>query len=286
MKKLLLLIFLFVSSITIGQGRVMLAWNPSTDNVGVAGYCVWVNGERHDSTEMTQYEFDFEAGDYLLTVSAYDAAGNESEQSQGLSVNIADVTIPAIPDLISVEYLANAVKVSWLKSTDNVGVAGYYVYVNGNRFASTTDNYYEFSNTIPNSEYKISISAYDDAGNESERSSEFDIKFPGDDLAMRVYPNPNSRGIFTVLFEGGTIKDNSVIQMIDMLGKIVYERQIIAGPTPYEQNFDLRNLLVEGTYAVVLMVNGKRVIYSYLIVTKPRVYTSKYLLEYLDIQKE
>ena len=88
------------------------------------------------------------------------------------------------------------------------------------------------------------------------------------------------------LFEGGTIKDNSVIQMIDMLGKIVYERQIIAGPTPYEQNFDLRNLLVEGTYAVVLMVNGKRAIHSYLVVTKPRVYTSKYLLEYLDIQKE
>ena len=286
MRKLLLIVLLFISYLSIGQGRITLAWNPSTDNVGVAGYCVWVDGERFDSTEVTQYTFDFEAGDYILTVSAYDAAGNESEQSEQFPVSIADVTVPAIPDLISVEYLGDIVKVSWLKSTDNVGIAGYYLYVNGTRFASTQDNYYEFSNTIPESEYKISVSAFDDAGNESERTSEFDIKFPGDDLKMRAYPNPNSRGIFTLRFEGGTIKDNSVIEIIDMVGKILYERQIIAGPTPYEQNFDLRNLLVEGTYAVVLLVNGERALHTYLIVTKPRVYTSKYLLEYLDIEKK
>jgi len=287
MKKLLLILsLLFVSYFTFEQGRVILAWNPSTDNVGVAGYTVWVDGERYDSTENTQYEFNFEAGEYLLTVSAYDAAGNESAQSEPFPITIPDITIPTVPDLMSVEYLEGVVKVSWLKSTDNVGVAGYYVYVNGTRYASTTDNYYEFKNTIPNSEYKISISAYDNAGNESKRSSEFDIKFPGDNLMMRTYPNPISRGYFKVDFDGGVIKENSSIQIVDMLGRILYERQVSAGNTPHTEEFDLGDDLIEGTYAVVLMVNGKRSLHAYIIVTKPRIYSSKYLLEYLDIQKE
>jgi len=286
MKKLLILVLLFMSYLSIGQGRAILAWNPSTDNVGVAGYCVWVDGERYDSTENTQYEFNLEAGEYLLTVSAYDAAGNESAQSEIFTLTIPDVTIPAIPELISVQYLEDAVKVSWIKSTDNVGVAGYYVYVNGNRFASTTDNFYEFRNTIPDSEYKISISAYDDAGNESKRSAEFDLKFPGDDLRMRIYPNPISRGYFKVEFEGGVIKDNSTIQIVDMVGRILFERQVFAGNTPHVEEFNLGDDLMEGTYAVVLMVNGKRSLHAYIIVTKPRVYTSKYLLEYLKIQKD
>ena len=81
MKRLLFLIFLLMISLSVfGQGSLQLSWNPSTDNVGVAGYVVWIDGVRHDSTEVTQYEFHFEAGVYLLTVSAYDAAGNESAQ--------------------------------------------------------------------------------------------------------------------------------------------------------------------------------------------------------------
>jgi len=284
MKKLLTILLLFISFLSFGQERIKLIWSPSTDNVGVAGYCVWVDGERWDSTEINEYVIDLPAGTFILTVSAYDAAGNESAQSEEFPVTILDVTTPAIPELISIQYLEDAVKVSWLKSIDNVGVAGYYLYVNGNRFASTTDNYYEFRNIIPDSEYKLSISAYDNAGNESEKTTEFDIRFPDDNLVMKVYPNPVTKGIFKVLFDGGIIKENSTIQILGLDGKILFERLVPAGLTPYEMDFNLEYLFGEGIYGIVFLVNGKRVLNAFLVVSKPRYYSTKLLLEMLELE--
>jgi len=284
MKKLLTILLLFISFLSFGQERIKLIWSPSTDNVGVAGYCVWVDGERWDSTEINEYVIDLPAGTFILTVSAYDAAGNESAQSEEFPVTILDVTTPAIPELISIQYIEDAVKVSWLKSTDNVGVAGYYLYVNGNRFASTTDNYYEFRNIIPDSEYKLSISAYDNAGNESEKTTEFDIRFPDDNLVMKVYPNPVTKGIFRVLFDGGIIKENSTIQILGLDGKILFERLVPAGLTPYEMDFNLEYLFGEGIYGIVFLVNGKRVLNAFLVVSKPRYYSTKLLLEMLELE--
>ena len=260
---------------SFGQGRITLTWNPSTDNVGVAGYCVWVDGERFDSTEVTQYTFDFEAGYYILTVSAYDAAGNESAQSEPLPITIPDITIPAVPELISVEYLEDAVKVTWLKSSDNVGIAGYYIYINGKKYASTTDNYYEFKNIPPDSEYRISISAYDEAGNESMKSADFLIKIPVDDLTMVIYPNPVKYGRFKLLFDNGEIKDNSSIRIISMDGKILVERNLENGlSVPHEEEFHLSNGMTAGMYVVVLHRNNKRVLYSYLSIVNASVLTN------------
>jgi len=263
---------------SIGQGSVILTWNPSTDNVGVAGYCVWVDAVRWDSTEITQYKFDLEAGEYDLTVSAYDAAGNESAQSEPFPITITDITVPDIPNLMSIEYLEDVVKISWLKSTDNVGVVGYYIYVNGSRYASTTDNFYEFKNISPDSEYRISISAYDEAGNESKRTSEFNIKIPVDDLTMVIYPNPVKYGRFKILLDNGKIKDNSCIKIISIDGKILVERDLNNGVTvPHEEEFYLSNGMTAGMYVVILYTNNKKVLYSYLSIVNASVLT-KYII--------
>lgn len=281
MKRLLYLILLLMVSFSgIGQGTLNLSWNPSTDNVGVAGYVVWVDGERYDSTEVTQYEFHFEAGVFQLTVSAYDAAGNESAQSTPLQVTVPDVTVPDVPQLLAVNYLETAATVFWQESGDNMGVAGYNVWVDDVFIGSTSTNEYKIENMIPDKEYRFSVSAYDNAGNESQRTSEFLIKIPVDKLTMKVYPNPVKHGRFNVLLENGEIKNNSRIQVIAIDGKILVERNLEDGLTaPYEEEFDLSSVLTSGLYVVVLYVGNTRALYSYLTVTNAPTYTTKYVPE-------
>ena len=96
-----LLSFLFLK----GQESIQLRWNPSTDNVGVTGYNVWMNAEYYGTVNDTSFIFtDLTVGTYLLAVSAFDAAGNESALSETLMVNIDDITPPSIPDSLMIVY--------------------------------------------------------------------------------------------------------------------------------------------------------------------------------------
>jgi hypothetical protein len=70
--------------------NVALTWNPSTDNVGVAGYTVYRNGAALGTTagSTTAYTDTTAAASttYSYAVDAFDAAGNHSAQSTALSV--------------------------------------------------------------------------------------------------------------------------------------------------------------------------------------------------------
>ena len=106
MKKLMLILVLLFSLLTLNaQESIQLRWSPTTDNVGVTGYNVWMNAVYYGTTSDTFFIFnDMEVGDYLLAVSAFDAAGNESALSEQLMVNIDDVTAPSIPDSLMIVY--------------------------------------------------------------------------------------------------------------------------------------------------------------------------------------
>ena len=64
-----------------------LAWSPSTDNVGVAGYRVYRDGVQVGTTAGTTFtDTGLSASTrYTYTVAAYDAAGNVSAQSGGVT---------------------------------------------------------------------------------------------------------------------------------------------------------------------------------------------------------
>lgn len=274
MRKLLLFALILMSVLSFSQSPVSLAWNPSTDNVGVAGYCVWINGERYDSTEFTQYDFPvFEAGEYWLSVSAYDAAGNESAQSVPFHITINDVTRPNVPEIITVEYQLKSATVTWMEPVDNVGIAGYNIYLDGVFLESTRNNQIELNDLTPEEEYRLSISAYDEAGNESFKSSEFLIVLPVDELVMSVYPNP-SNGNFIVKFSDGKIKENSMIQIISLNGQIIYQQPILYVITPYVEELNLTSILDEGSYVISLIENNVRTQSLRLIITKNPFYQS------------
>src|SRR5262249_57801493 len=64
----------------IGQTSATLSWSPSTDNVGVTGYRVYLNGGLVTTALTTSYLYSgLSCGTgYTLGVAAVDAAGNTS----------------------------------------------------------------------------------------------------------------------------------------------------------------------------------------------------------------
>jgi len=77
-----------------GGGTVILSWQPSTDNIGVAGYQVYRDGAEALAVTGTSASFsNVPTGTYTYGVAAFDAAGNESAPAQ-ISVVVKPVETP------------------------------------------------------------------------------------------------------------------------------------------------------------------------------------------------
>src|SRR5437667_2239137 len=74
-----------------------LSWSPATDNVGVTGYRVYVNGTLLLSSSSTSVQVTelLAGGTRSFTVAAFDAAGNVSAPSAPLSVTTPSLTTSA-----------------------------------------------------------------------------------------------------------------------------------------------------------------------------------------------
>ncbi|MCW2810312.1 MAG: hypothetical protein JWP61_770, partial [Friedmanniella sp.] len=69
--------------------RLSLTWLPASDNVGVVGYRLWLNGFAVASTVDTRAEvrwFNDDTGQHVVQVKAVDAAGNQSPSSTSVVV--------------------------------------------------------------------------------------------------------------------------------------------------------------------------------------------------------
>ena len=158
---------------------VDLAWIASTDNVGVAGYGIYVNGSLVATTVTTSFTLTgLSCGSsYTFAVDAYDKRGNRSEKatftgSTGACPPVADTQPPTPPGgFKATSATATSMTVAWTASTDNVGVAGYDVY-NGSATAGTTPSTsYTVSGLSCGVTYTLAVDAYDKAGNHSSRAS-------------------------------------------------------------------------------------------------------------------
>jgi glucuronoarabinoxylan endo-1,4-beta-xylanase len=82
-----------------------------------------------------------------------------------------DTLAPSIPSGVYLkESSTNSLTLSWSSSTDSFGVAGYRIYVDGVLAGSTGDTLFVISGLLPNISYKVELTAFDKAGNESEKS--------------------------------------------------------------------------------------------------------------------
>jgi chitodextrinase len=93
----------------------------------------------------------------------------------------ADTQAPSVPAGVNANVInATQVNLSWQAASDNVGVAGYTIYRDGNVLTTvvgSTLNYSDFS-AMPTTTYAYSVDAYDLAGNHSAQSSPVSVTTP------------------------------------------------------------------------------------------------------------
>ena len=165
----------------IGAEGFVVSWQSSTDNVAVTGYNVFLNGIKTANSPVAATTNTF-AGlapntGYSVTVSALDAAGNESAQSNTLSVTTLtppDVTPPSVPaGLTASSITLTGFVLNWQPSTDNVGVTGYNVFQNGIKINGTpvTGTSFTLTGLAAGTTYSMTVVAIDAAGNMSVSSN-------------------------------------------------------------------------------------------------------------------
>ncbi|WP_062056792.1 CAP domain-containing protein [Aquimarina longa] len=83
-----------------------------------------------------------------------------------------DVVAPSAPANLTITNVSHAeANIKWDVSTDNVGVAGYKVYVNGIENVTVATTTASLKNLTPETAYEVYVTAYDKAGNVSEIST-------------------------------------------------------------------------------------------------------------------
>ncbi|WP_394835444.1 PQQ-dependent sugar dehydrogenase [Pendulispora rubella] len=167
---------------------ITLAWDPSTDNVGVTAYDIGNDGQKFgEVTGNPPPATKTLTGlrpktTYRLTVFGRDAAGNVSQASNQVNVTTpptSDTTPPTAPGNLSSSDVTNtSVKLSWTASTDNVGVTGYDIYANNAPLIQDLppSTSYTVTNLAANTEYSFSVRAKDDGNNVSNASNTVTVR--------------------------------------------------------------------------------------------------------------
>jgi chitodextrinase len=179
-----------LTSPTQTSSSIDLTWTASTDNVGVVGYDVYSNstviasssGNAITLTNLTPSTM------YTLSVRARDAANLSSNASTAIQVSTlaaVDNIPPSVPaGLVSSSVTHNSYSLAWTASTDNVGVTGYQVKINGVENPTIlTSTTYSATGLSPLTLYAVQVRAKDAVGNWSAYSNVLNITtLPGPDL--------------------------------------------------------------------------------------------------------
>ncbi|WP_083189155.1 glycosyl hydrolase family 18 protein [Paenibacillus sp. KS1] len=167
-----------VTASNVTSNSVTLNWTASTDNVGVTGYDVYNGSILAGSSTTTSYTVTGlnASTAYTFTVTAKDAAGNVSAASSPVNVTTSAVIIDTEPptapaNLTASTVTTNSVSLSWIASTDNIGVTGYDIYNGTSLTGSSTTTSYTVTGLTANTAYTFTVKAKDAAGNVSAASN-------------------------------------------------------------------------------------------------------------------
>ena len=173
------------------QTAVVMAWSPSTDNVGVVGYGVFQGASKvADVSEPTVAISGLACGStYSYLVDAVDAAGNRSLLGNAYAATSAcgDSTPPSAPSaLAQTGKTPTSISLGWTAANDDVGVVGYRVTVGGAPRMSVTQTNATLTGLECDKSYAVGVDAYDAAGN---RSAAADLT-AGTDACLAAPPAP------------------------------------------------------------------------------------------------
>ena len=167
-----------VRSVETTESGTKIMWAGSLDNVATSGYHIYVNGEKVNAVPTAETEYvltGLKSGTtYTVQVTAVDAAGNESETSEAMEFTTMapaqDTETPTVPGDVKVKNVTkNSAVILWTASSDNTKVAGYNVFVAGEKKNTSLviDTQYVLSELSADTVYTVEVQAVDEAGNTS-----------------------------------------------------------------------------------------------------------------------
>jgi alpha-tubulin suppressor-like RCC1 family protein/chitodextrinase len=164
---------LVASAVTASTFTV--SWSPSTDNVGVTGYEVFLGGVSQGTVTTTTKTFSGlqPSTVYSVTVRARDAVPNWSAQSAPLSVTTtSDSIAPTVPSALNATGITTTgFTLNWAPSTDNIAVTAYEVFLGGVSQGTVTTTSKAFTGLQAATDYSMTVRARDAAGNWSGQSA-------------------------------------------------------------------------------------------------------------------
>ena len=181
----------------LGAGSVNLAWSPSGDNVGVAGYRLFRDGTQIAST--TQLSF-LSTGltpstEYVYAVEAFDAEGNVSGRASVTLTTLADQENPTVPGNLKGVAGNTLAVLSWNAATDDAGVTGYRVLRDGQLIATVTELAFTDTGLTNGTLYNYEVVAIDASGKTSAPA------------AVSVRPRALGPAVLRVNCGGGSFTD-------------------------------------------------------------------------------
>ena len=140
---------------TVKDQSVTIKWSAASDNLAVKGYYLTVDGKKYSVTGTSYTINDLAAGNHTFTLSAYDAAGNESSKSASKSFTIAKSSKGSIFQWSGSEYVyvqENGVtKSDFVLTTTDTGESDYMwtneKLIDAEKDSETMNNYYLYMNT-------------------------------------------------------------------------------------------------------------------------------------------
>ncbi|WP_125776759.1 glycoside hydrolase family 9 protein [Antribacter gilvus] len=158
-----------------------LTWAASADaGSGVASYDVLLDGAVVATTRATTYQLTGLAAEtaYRVAVVATDNAGNRSQAGTAATftttaATVPDTTPPTVPGTPVVSGVtATGATLTWAASTDaGSGVASYDVLLDGVVVATTAARTHQLTGLAPETAYRASVVAIDNARNRSQAST-------------------------------------------------------------------------------------------------------------------
>ena len=101
--------------------------------------------------------------------------------TQACHGSVPDAGPPSQPQNLSATAVSpSQVNLTWSPSTDDIGVAGYNVYQNGTKIATSSTTGYSDKSVVANNTYTYTVAAYDAVGNVSSQSSSVAVTTPPD----------------------------------------------------------------------------------------------------------
>jgi chitodextrinase len=199
-----------LSAEAVSGSQINLDWNPSSGSP--SSYRVYQVGTNNPIATVNAPATAYNVTglnpetQYCFTVSAVDAAGNESEQSSQACATTEDVTAPSVPANLSAEAVSGSqINLDWNPSSGSPD--RYRVYQEGVANPIATVNApgtsYNVTGLNPETQYCFTVSAADAAGNESDRSSQacattYDVTPPDVVIISPISPHSTTTSPITV----------------------------------------------------------------------------------------